>query len=125
MSRLVTQDINCHYTAERVCKKMNTTVLSEAWVIGTPQSIDTVGFFDDGRRHFCAMLLREIVGNVEEHIAEYAPYVWYAMRSDVFQRKGVCSRIVCLFSIASIFKRERQSPVDLQQMSDDIRRQLL
>lgn len=64
--------VYCHDTAKRMRNNVYTSVLGEAWIIGTPQLVDTIRFFDDSSNHL-RLVMRKIVWNVQHDIRDDIP----------------------------------------------------
>ena len=53
---------------------MDAAIVLETRIIDTPEAVNTVGFLYAGRYHLGVMLRREVVGDVEHNVSDYATY---------------------------------------------------
>lgn len=91
--------------------QVDSTTIIEAWVVTTPQAVDTIGFFDNRLNHL-RFVIREIIWNVEHNIADQVSYGWDSVCGDIIEREVVrrvpwLARCLRCWFRTNIFERQR------------------
>lgn len=63
---------------------MDAAVILEPGIIKTPEAVDAVSLLYASRDHLGVVLGREVVGDVEHDVADYATYGGEGVRCDIF-----------------------------------------
>ena len=70
---------------------MHVSVIFEAWIVLDPKAVDPVGLSYDSFDHL-ALVVREVVGDIEHHVANEVAHCRKGLSSNVFQRELVFGR---------------------------------